>query len=146
MAEPWCVGELLVGGEASGPLASLVEPVSFWGGVDDATGTVVDPHHPQRGLQLAGTALLTGATKGSSSSSSTFLECVRRDTAPAVLLLTEPDPMLVVASAVAREIYGRGPTVVLLETAPDIAGIGAIRVDCSGRVYSIPVTSAEQEG
>jgi predicted aconitase with swiveling domain len=146
MSEEWCVGELLVGGEASGPLVSLVEPVSFWGGVDEVTGMVVDPHHSQRGLRLAGTALLTGATKGSSSSSSTFLECVRRDTAPAVLLLTDPDPMLVVASAVAREIYGRGPTVVLLDATPDVAGVGAIRVDSAGRVYAVAITSAEREG
>jgi predicted aconitase with swiveling domain len=136
VTEPWCTGELLVGGAASGPLVSLVAPLSFWGGVDDATGTVIDPHHPQRGLRLAGAALLTGATKGSSSSSSTFLECVRRNTAPALLLLTAPDPMLVVASAVAHEIYGRGPSVVLLDSMPDTTDVATARVDADGRVYS----------
>jgi uncharacterized protein len=136
VAEPWCAGGVLVGGEASGPLVTLVEPVSFWGGVNDATGTIVDPRHAQCGVRLAGTALLSGASKGSSSSSSTFLECVRRDTAPAVLLLTAPDPMLVVAAAVAFEIYGRGPTVVLLDGVPDTVGIEFVRVDAGGRVYA----------
>src|SRR4051794_24524033 len=94
---PWCSGDPVVAGEAEGALLVLQEPVSFWGGVDEETGVIIDAHHPQFGECLAGTVLLMGATRGSSSSTSTFLECVRRGTAPASLLLTEPDPILVVA-------------------------------------------------
>jgi predicted aconitase with swiveling domain len=132
-----CSGRLIVGGEASGPLVALQEPVSFWGGVDDDTGEIIDGHHPQRGVSLAGSALLMGATRGSSSSSSTFLECIRRGTAPAVLLLTETDPLLVVAVAAAWEIYGRGPSVVVLSEPPDVVGVTSIRLDATGCVYAI---------
>ena len=141
MAEPgtvitaWCAGELLVGGEAAGKLVRLVEPLSFWGGVDELTGIIIDGHHPQVGTELAGTALMMGATRGSSSSTSTLLECIRRRTAPALLLLTEPDPILVVAAVVAWEIYGRGPSVVLLSKAPDVARVTSVRLDRDGNIY-----------
>lgn len=140
MADPdvWCQGELIVGGEASGGLIVLAEPVSFWGGVDEETGLIVDTHHCQLGTALAGSALLMGATRGSSSSTSTFLECVRRGTAPAILLLTVADPMLVIAAAVAFEIYGHGTSVVLLSEVPDTAGVESVRVDASGRLYATP--------
>lgn len=137
----WCEGELLVGGEAGGDLVVLAEPLSFWGGVDEETGRIVDTHHPQRGTGLAGSALLTGATRGSSSSTSTFLECVRRGTAPAILLLTDPDPILVIAAAVAVELYGQGTSVVLLSEVPDTEGVQSVRVDASGRLYAEPARS-----
>jgi uncharacterized protein len=133
----WCTGDPVVAGEAVGPLLVLQEPVSFWGGVDDHTGEIVDGHHPQRGVSLASTVLLMGATRGSSSSTSTFLECVRRNTAPAVLLLTDTDPILVVAAAAAREIYGRGTSVVVLDEVPDVTGIEKVRVDAQGDVYAV---------
>ena len=131
-----CRGRILLGAEASGPLVALQEPVSFWGGVDDETGRIVDVHHPQLGVGLAGSALLMGATRGSSSSSSTLLECIRRDTAPALLLLTDTDPIVVVAVAAAWEIYGRGPSVVMLPETPDITGVESVRLDATGRVFA----------
>lgn len=140
--EPWSRGELLVGGEAEGDLVVLTEPLSFWGGVDENTGRIIDTHHSQRGTALAGSALLMGASRGSSSSTSTFLECVRRGTAPAILLLTDADPMLVIAAAVAIELYGRGASVVLLPRSPDTVGVQSVRVDALGRVYAEPAMSA----
>ncbi|MSW80524.1 MAG: DUF126 domain-containing protein [Actinobacteria bacterium] len=124
----------MVGSGAEGDLVALVEPLSFWGGVDDTTGAIIDGHHPQVGIILAGSALLMGATRGSSSSTSTLLECIRRRTAPEVLLFTDTDPILVVAAVVAWELYGRGPTVVLLSASPDVDGVTRVRVDNDGRV------------
>lgn len=138
-------GELLAGGEARGDLVTLVEPLSFWGGVDERTGCIIDGHHPQVGTCLAGTAVLMGATRGSSSSTSTLLECIRRGTAPAVLLLTAADPMLLVAAVVAWEIYGHGPTVVLLPEAPVVAGVGEVRVDEMGRLFAVAEVRREED-
>jgi uncharacterized protein len=130
-------GELILGPAASGPLLRLAEPVSFWGGVDEETGRIIDVHHPQLQVSLVGTALLMGAARGSSSSSSTLLECVRLGTAPALLLLTERDTILAVGVAAAWEIYGRGPSVVVLPATPDARDGDWIRVDQQGRVYTV---------
>jgi predicted aconitase with swiveling domain len=128
-------GELILGQATSGPLLRLTEPVSFWGGVDEKTGQIIDQHHPQYRVCLAGTALLMGAARGSSSSSSTLLECVRLGTAPAMLLLTERDTILPVGVAAAWEIYGDGPSVVLLAGPLDAHDGERIRVDQLGRIY-----------
>jgi uncharacterized protein len=133
---PLMAGELILGRATSGPLLTLREAVSFWGGVDENTGRIIDPHHPQIGACLAGTALLMGAARGSSSSSSTLLECVRLGTAPAMLLLTERDTILAVGAAAAWEIYGRGPAVVILPGPPDARDGERIQVDEHGRIYA----------
>src|ERR1700733_14870681 len=136
-------GELILGQATSGPLLRLTEPVSFWGGVDEKTGQIIDQHHPQYRVCLAGTALLMGAARGSSSSSSTLLECVRLETPPAMLLLTERDTILPVGVDAAWEIYGRGPSVVLLPGPLYAQDGGRIQVDQEGRIYKGPGNPVE---
>ncbi|HXF56110.1 MAG TPA: DUF126 domain-containing protein [Actinomycetota bacterium] len=108
-------GRTLVAGRARGRALVLPQPLSFWGGVDPATGVVVDRRHPRAGACLTGRVVLMPAGRGSSSSSAVFAEAVRLGTAPAALLLLEPDPILVVGAIVAQELYGRTVPVVLLE-------------------------------
>ena len=99
----------------TGPTALVVdEPLSLWGGVDPATGEVIDVHHPQRGANISGRVLVMPAGRGSSSSASVLAEAVRAGTAPVAILLGEPDLILSIGSAVAEELYGvRVPVVVL---------------------------------
>ena len=47
----------VVDGAACGTVLALDEPLSFWGGVDPATGVIVDRHHPQADASVAGTVL-----------------------------------------------------------------------------------------
>lgn len=96
-----------VRGEAEGPALVLWRPLSFWGGVDAETGSIIEPAHPQCGACITGTILVMPAGRGSSSSSSVLAECIRRRTAPAGIVLANPDPILVVGSLVAQSLYGR---------------------------------------
>lgn len=117
---------VLLGGEVTARLTVLTEPLSFWGGFDSATGRVIDRHHPQYGACLTGLAVRMPASRGSSSASSVLAEAVRSNTAPAALLLATPDPILVLGALVAHELYGRGPTVAVLDHAvaiPDEAQV-----------------------
>src|SRR5206468_4632379 len=101
-------------GTAEGLALVLDEPLSFWGGVDPASGEIVDARHPQRGALLAGRVLVMPAVRGSSSSSSVLAEAVRAGHAPAAILLGEVDLILAVGAAVAEELYGvRVPVLVL---------------------------------
>ena len=109
-------GRFLVAGAASGRVLSTA-PLSFWGGVDPATGIVIDRSHPALGASLAGTVLVMPAGRGSSSSSTVFAEAIRLGTAPAAILLAEADPILVVGALVAARLYCRTCPIVLL--APD---------------------------
>jgi hypothetical protein len=103
----------LVPGEATGEVLALAEPLSFWGGIDPATGEVIDVHHPQRGANVAGRILAMPGGRGSSSSSSVLAEAIRAGTAPAAIVLAEPDPILALGAIVARELYGTAVPVVV---------------------------------
>jgi uncharacterized protein len=92
----------------------LSEPLSLWGGMDPATGELIDAHHPQCGANLAGRVVVMRSGRGSSSSASILAEAVRAGTAPAAILLGEPDLILSIGAAVAEELYGvRVPVLVL---------------------------------
>lgn len=109
------VGRALVDGEASGPALVLDAPLSLWGGLDPVTGNIIDQRHPQWGANVTGQMLLMPVGRGSSSASSILLEATRLGTAPAAILLAEPDAILALGAAVARELYGAAPPVVVLD-------------------------------
>ena len=84
----------------------LDEGLSLWGGMDPASGELIDTHHPQRGATLTGRVVVMPSGRGSSSSASVLAEAVRAGTAPSAILLAEPDLILAIGSAVAEELYG----------------------------------------
>jgi predicted aconitase with swiveling domain len=96
----------LLPGVASGPVLKLDEPLSFWGGLDSATGTIIDRLHPQRGASVAGRILMMPGGRGSSSGSATLAEALRLGNGPAAILMLERDAIVVVGAMVAAELYG----------------------------------------
>ena len=107
-------GRVLSAGRAEGRALVLDEPLSLWGGMDPQSGEVVDARHPQHEAQLRGRVLVMPGVRGSSSSSSVLAEAVRAGSAPAAILLGEPDLILAVGAAVAGELYGVSVPVVVL--------------------------------
>jgi predicted aconitase with swiveling domain len=108
-------GRTLVQGDARGLALVLSEPLSFWGGLDPATGMIIDVRHPQRGAVVTDTVLLMPGGRGSSSSSTVLAEAVRAGTAPAAIVLAEADPIIALGAIVARELYGASIPIVVLE-------------------------------
>jgi predicted aconitase with swiveling domain len=100
-------------GVASGPPLRLDEPLSFWGGLDLATGRIIDRWHPQRDANVAGHVPMMPAGRGSSSGSAALAEAIRAGVGPAAILLLERDPIAIVGAMVAAEFYGRECAVVL---------------------------------
>ncbi len=110
--------ELFVpGGPARGPALVLDQPISFWGGVDPATGRISDVRHPQYGQPVTGTVLFVPATIGSSSASAVLMELVHRERAPAAIVLHAPDAILLLGLVVAREMGWPAPPAVKLDRA-----------------------------
>ena len=99
-------GRLIAPGRADAPALVLHEPLSLWGGLDPATGRVIEPRHPQNGELVTGRMLVMPAARGSSSSASVLAEAIRAGTAPAGIVLGEPDLILAIGAAVADELYG----------------------------------------
>ena len=105
----------LVPGAASGSVLKLDEPLSFWGGLDSAMGTIIDRLHPQRGARVAGRILMMPGGRGSSSGSATLAEALRLGNGPAAILMLERDAIVVVGAMVAGELYGLACPVVLAD-------------------------------
>ena len=57
--------EDLLPGTGAGTVLALTAPISFWGGVDPRTGTIIDARHPQCGQSVAGRVLGLPGTIGS---------------------------------------------------------------------------------
>ncbi len=125
---------LIEGPPASGEALVLTAPISFWGGVDPATGTIIDARHPERGLNIAGKVLAMPGTIGSSSASAVLLELVRTARAPAAIILHEPDAILLLGLIVAREMGWDAPIALRLDRALQAHLAGRLQVTASGLI------------
>jgi len=108
-------GRAVVQGTAKGEVLASSEPLSFWGGYDQATGEVIDRRHPLSGSIGAGKIMAVPFTRGSSTTTGILLESVRAGVAPAGIITTAADPFLALASIVAGEMYGGSFPVVALD-------------------------------
>ena len=99
------MGELVVAGEVAGNVLVCDEGLSFWGGVDPASGAIIMPSHPDHGASIAHTVLFVPATVGSSSAASVMLELVHNGSAPSALVFHKPDAILI-AEAKKRKLQG----------------------------------------
>ena len=107
----------LIDGEAEGHIVAWSTPLSFWGGLDAASGRVIDRSHPAFGAEIGGRVLAMPSGRGSSSASSVLAEAIRRGTSPAAIVLTIPDAIIVVGAIVAERLYGRTCPVLVCEPA-----------------------------
>ncbi len=123
------VDRVLVDGVASGEVLALDATLSIWGGVDAASGRIVDATHPQSGESLAGKIVVLPHGRGSSSSSSVLAEMLRIGTGPAGIVLEEPDSILVIGALVASRLYGTRCPIVLASSTPEDGGVWRITGD-----------------
>ncbi len=110
-------GRVLYPGAAQGAVLKLSAPLSFWGGVNPATGEIILGSHPQRGQNVRDKVLVLENPIGSSSSSYVFLELIHNKVAPAALLMGEADAILIVGCLVAREMGYDAPPVLHVDRA-----------------------------
>lgn len=108
---------VLVAGNAEGEILVLDEPLSFWGGLDTATGEIIDRHHPQYGSFVTGRIVVMPFTRGSSSTANSLAESIHRGTGPAAIVLAEPDAIVVLGAVVPGELYGEWCPVLVADPA-----------------------------
>jgi predicted aconitase with swiveling domain len=134
-------GRALAPGRARAAAIVLEEPLSFWGGLDAVTGRVIDGHHPQAGVEIAGRVLVMPGGRGSSSSPSVLAEAIRAGHGPAAIVLGEPDPIVALGAIVAAELYGIAVPVVVADPATYRALVTGITVSVEAgddRVSIVP--------
>ncbi len=127
---------VLVRGQASAQVCSLGEPLSFWGGYDPVTGTILDVHHPQSGICLAGKIVVLPSARGSAGTPACIAEAIRRGVGPAGFVLGSPDVNIATGARVAHELY-RTDCPVVCVAADDydrLANAAALSVAADGTI------------
>lgn len=110
-------GTACVHGATDGEVVASDVELSFWGGVNPATGEVVDRHHPLSGQIIAGKILAIPGGRGSCSGSGVMLELLLNGKGPKAMIFSRQEDILTLGVVVAEEIFGRSLPVVRL--APD---------------------------
>ncbi len=96
----------IIAAAAHAPVLHCPEPLSFWGGVDPATGRVIDAHHPLQGQSVAGKVLVLPTTRGSCTGSGVLLDLILNGLAPAGLVFREPEDVLTLGALIAADLFG----------------------------------------
>jgi len=94
-------GRGLSRGAGRGPVLVSPEPLSFLGGVDPETGRVIEQGHPLHGKVIAGKVLAFPHGKGSTVGSYVLYALARNGKAPAALVNTEAEPIIVTGAIIA---------------------------------------------
>jgi predicted aconitase with swiveling domain len=94
-------GRGLSRGTGRGPLLVSPEPISFLGGVDPETGRVIEQGHPLFGQGVAGRILVFPHGKGSTVGSYVLYALARNGKAPAGMVNTEAEPIIVTGAIIA---------------------------------------------
>jgi hypothetical protein len=108
------MAQIIVEATAEGPVMASPEGLSFWGGVDAATGMVIDAHHPLHGRVLAGMVLLLPTSRGSCTGSGVLLELALGGNAPAALVFREEEDILTLGALIAGRMFDRSVAVLRL--------------------------------
>eukprot|EP00934_Nitzschia_sp_Nitz4_P002788 Nitzschia sp. Nitz4//scaffold37_size175936//173668//175587//NITZ4_002073-RA/size175936-processed-gene-0.207-mRNA-1//1//CDS//3329549869//2778//frame0 len=79
--------------------------LSFWGGIDETTGIVIDTTHPLHGQSVAGTILCLPSGRGSCTASQVMLELILNNKAPRALILRDRDGLVSMGALIAQSVF-----------------------------------------
>lgn len=131
-------------GSAEGRVIATTEALSFWGGVDPATGKVIDVHHPLHDESLTGAILFMPTSRGSCTGSGVLLDLILTGRGPAALVFCEAEDVLTLGALIAGEMFGSTMPVVRLDrqSFDKFTDVGKVRIDghsISGGEFSLPL-------
>ncbi|KAG9630763.1 hypothetical protein KCU95_g8596, partial [Aureobasidium melanogenum] len=138
-------GRCLSEGHASRPLLYSQTPLSFWGGVDPATGIVIDQHHPLAGSSLAGKILAIPSGRGSCSGSGVLLELILNGNAPAGFIFEREELILTLGTIIAVEFFEKSVPIVQVESDEFAELAGHALVQITDGTVEINPTSLSNE-
>lgn len=122
-------GVTFAAGQGGGEALVLTAPVSLWGGVDAATGELIEHGHPQVGASLRDKVVIMPGTHGSNGGSSIMLELVRAGVHPAAWVLERESQILLTGVIVARELYDVSVPMVVVSRAAVETFVDGMRAD-----------------
>lgn len=131
-------GRGVAGGRADAEALVTSETISGWGGVDPATGTIIETRHELAGECFTDKVLVFRGAKGSSGWSSIFHTTRLADTAPAAMVYEETTTKVALGAVVTR-----APAVTDLDRDPTVVIDTGDRVAVDGEAGTVTVTKSE---
>ena len=95
-------GRIIYKGKAKGVALVTSQPISFYGGVDPATGVVIEKGHELQGQSVAGRILVFPTGKGSTVGSYTLYRMKKNGTAPAGMINKECETVVAVGAIISE--------------------------------------------
>ncbi|KAM0563435.1 hypothetical protein ACHAPJ_001156 [Fusarium lateritium] len=109
-------GTPYVEGTASATLLAANLELSFWGGVNQVTGEVIDRFHPLSGKFLKDTILAIPGSRGSCGGSVIMMELILNGYGPKALIFEGSEEVITLGVMVADELFDKTVPVVSLES------------------------------
>ena len=107
----------IIGGRAEGEALVTGQSLTFWGGIDPASGVIIEAQHELCGRAVTGKVLVFPRGSGSSSGCGVVMEMLRRRNNPAALINIETEAVLALGPIIAQELYGRSFPIVTVKAA-----------------------------
>jgi predicted aconitase with swiveling domain len=95
-------GRVIYKGKAEGEALVTSQPISFYGGVDPATGVVIEKGHELHGQSVKGKILVFPTGKGSTVGSYTLYRMKKNGTAPAGMINRECETVVAVGAIISE--------------------------------------------
>jgi len=95
-------GRIIYKGQAEGEALVTSQPVSFYGGVDPATGVVIEKGHELQGQSVMGKILVFPTGKGSTVGSYTLYRMKKSGSAPAGIINRECETVVAVGAIISE--------------------------------------------
>ena len=99
--------DILFAGQVSAKVLKLDSPISFWGGVDQYTGVIIDHTHPQQGVCVTDKVLIVPMIRGSGGTPGSLATLLKLGKAPAALVLNHACMNVLTAVMVGEKLYGK---------------------------------------
>ncbi|KAG9251557.1 uncharacterized protein F5Z01DRAFT_627373 [Emericellopsis atlantica] len=101
-------------GAACGSLSIADVELSFWGGINQHTGEVIDRSHPLSGQIIKDTILAIPGGRGSCSGSLVMMELMLNNVGPKALVLERPDSIITLGVLMTEEFFDKSIPIVEL--------------------------------
>jgi predicted aconitase with swiveling domain len=95
-------GRIIYRGKAEGEALVTTQPISFYGGVDPDTGTVIEKGHELQGVSVKGKILVFPQGKGSTVGSYTLYRLKKNGVAPAGMVNRECETIVAVGTIISE--------------------------------------------
>jgi uncharacterized protein len=95
-------GRIICKGKAEGEALTTTQPISFYGGVDPNTGTVIEKGHELQGQSVKGKILVFPQGKGSTVGSYTLYRLKKNGAAPAGIVNRECETIVAVGAIISE--------------------------------------------